>query len=250
MRRNWRSTWHRGALAAGLALVLSASAAVRASGQLPLLGGGVVFDPSNFARNILHYARRLEQMQMQAQQLRQQLTAMRKLANPAWRRIDGTLARVDAAMQQGQALAYGTQDIDREFARTFPGARAFQDYPTEQGTQSARTLATLRAALDAASRSASDLPASAAQLESMKTQFGSIQGHEEALELDGTIGLYSAQELTLLRQAVAALTNVAAVTAANAVNGEAQEQATLRARLQALSAPGPRREGFSLRVVP
>lgn len=250
MRHNWRSTWHRGALAAALALVVTVSASVRASGQLPLLGGGVVFDPSNFARNILHYARRLEQMQMQAQQLRQQLTAMRKLSNPAWRRIDGTLADANAAMQQGQALAYGTQGIDREFARTFPGAQPFRDYLTEQGTQSARTLATLRGALDAASRSANDLPASAAQLEAMKGQFGSIQGHEEALELDGTIGLYSAQQLTLLRQALAALTNVAAVTAANAVNAQAQEQATLRARLEALSAPGPRREAFSLRVAP
>jgi type IV secretion system protein TrbJ len=250
MRPSWRSIWCRGARAAALALVIIGLLSGSARAQLPLLGGGVVFDPSNFARNVLHYVRRLEQMQMQAQQLRQQLTAMRKLANPEWRRIDGTLADVEAAMRQGQALAYGTRSIDQEFARTFPGARAFQDYPTEQGTQSARTLATLRGALDAASRSANDLPASAAQLEAMKSQFGSIQGHEEALELDGTIGLYSAQELTLVRQALAALTNVEAVTAANAVNAQAQEQATLRARLQALSAPGPRREAFSLRVAP
>src|SRR2546422_5038678 len=33
-------------------------------------------DPSNFARNVLHYARRLEQMNMQRQQLQQQLTAL------------------------------------------------------------------------------------------------------------------------------------------------------------------------------
>src|SRR3989454_3942408 len=96
------------------------------------------------------------------------------------------------------------------------------------------SLATLRGALNAANRAARDFPTSVARLDAMKRQLGSIQGHEEALELNGTIGMYSAEELTLLRQAVSALTNVQAVYYADQVNAQAQEAATVRERLAAM----------------
>lgn len=221
-----------------------------ARAQFGLLGSGIVFDPSNFARNVLHYARRLEQLNLQRQQFQQQLTALKKLQNPNWRAIAGTLGQMDAALAQGQALAFNLQTIDREFQRTFPGTQVFRNYPAEQETQAIRTLATLRGALNAANRAARDVPASVARLDAIKRQLGSVQGHQAALELNGTIGMYSAEELTLLRQAVAALTNVQSVYYADQVNAQAQEAATLRARLAAMSAPGRQHQPFSLRVTP
>ena len=253
MTRHWffpllaktRTLAARVIVAVGLALAPSPAHA-----QFGLLGSGIVFDPSNFARNVLHYARRLEQMNLQRQQLQQQLTAMRKLRAPSWRQITATLTQMDALMQQGQALAYSLRAIDAEFQRTFPGAKAFGNYPAEQHTQAVRTLATLRGALNATNRAAADVPTSVARLDAMKRQLGSIQGHEEALELNGTIGMYSAEELTLLRQAVSALTNVQAVYYADQVNTQAQEAATVRERLAAMSAPGPQHPPISLRVTP
>jgi P-type conjugative transfer protein TrbJ len=221
-----------------------------AKAQFSLFGSGIVFDPSNFARNVLHYSRRIEQMNLQRQQLQQQIVAMRKLRNPNWRQINAALSQVDALMQQGQALAYSLRAIDAEFQRTFPGVQVFRDYPAEQRTQAIRTLATMRGALNAANRAAQEFPTSIARLEAMKRQFGTVQGHEEAIELTGTIGMYSAEELTMLRQAVSGLTNVQAVYYANQVNAEAQRQATFRARLTAMSAPGPRYAPMSLRVTP
>jgi type IV secretion system protein TrbJ len=223
---------------------------VVARAQFGLFGSGIVFDPSNFARNVLHYARRLEQMNMQRQQLQQQLAALRKLRSPNWREINGTLTQMGALMQQGQALAYSLRAIDAEFQRTFPGSSVFRNYPAEAQVQATRTLATLRGALNAANRAAQDFPTSVARLDAMKRQLGGIQGHEEALELNGTIGMYSAEELTLLRQAVSALTNVETVYYADQVNAQAQEAATVRARLAAMSAAGPRYAPFSLRATP
>ena len=221
-----------------------------AQAQFGLLGSGIVFDPSNFARNVLHYSRRIEQMNLQRRQLQQQIIAMRKLRNPNWRQINAAVAQVDALMQQGQALAYSLRAIDAEFQRTFPGVQVFKDYPAEQRTQAIRTLATMRGALNAANRAAQEFPTSIARLEAMKRQFGTVQGHEEAIELTGTIGMYSAEELTLLRQAVSGLTNVQAVYYASQVNAEAQRHATFRARLTAMSAPGPRYAPVSLRLTP
>ena len=232
---------------AAAALTLTPQAA---HAQFGLFGSGIVFDPTNFARNVLHYARRLEQMNLQRQQLEQQLTAMRKLSRPNWREIDGTLAQADDLLRAGQSLAYTLSGVDAEFRRTFPGAQAYADYPDERRAQSVRTLATLRAALDAANRAAQDLPAGVARLRAMKGQLATIRGHEEALELNGTIGVYGAEELTMLRQAVAALTNVQTVYYADQVNAAAQRNATVRAKLVAMSGPGQQYPPITLRVEP
>jgi hypothetical protein len=53
-----------------------------------------------------------------------------------------------------------------------------------------------------------------------------------------------------LRQALSALTNVQAVYYADQVNAQAQEATTVRARLEAMSGPGPRYAPISLRVTP
>ena len=213
-------------------------------------GSGIVFDPSNLPRNNLHYKRRLEQMDLQRQALQQQVAAMRKLKNPNWRQINTALSQMDVLMQQGQSLAYSLRAIDAEFQRTFPGAKAFKDYPTEERNQATRTLATMRGALNAANRAAQEFPTSVARLDAIKRQFGTIQGHEQALELSGTIDMYSAEELTMLRQAVSGLTNVQAVYYADQINAGAQRQATFRARLTAMSAPGPKYAPISLRITP
>ena len=233
---------------AARALVMAIAMSSSARAQFGL--GGIVLDPSNLARNVLHYARRLEQMNLQKQQLQQQVSAMKKLKNPNWRQINSTLDQINTLMRDGQALAYGLSSIDAEFRRTFPGTQVFQNYPSEQTTQSNRTLATLRGALNAANRAAQDFPTSVARLNAIKQQLGSIGGHEEALELNGTIGMYSAEELTMLRQSIAALTNVHAVYYADQVNERAQETATYRARLASMSAPGPRYSPMSLRIIP
>ena len=150
-------------------------------------------------------------MNLQCQQLQQQAAAMRKLSNPNWRQINAALTQIDGLMQQGQALAYSLRAIDAEFRSTFSGVQTFKDYPAEQRLQAIRTLATMRGALNAANRAAQNVPASVARVEAMKRQFNTIRGHEEALELVGTISMYSAEELTMLRQAISGLTNVKAV---------------------------------------
>lgn len=251
MRTNSHCPSHRKArLALGSFVVAIALSLPARPAQAQLFGSPIVFDPSNFARNVLHYARRLEQMNMQRQQLQQQVNAMRKLRNPNWREINTALTQMDALMQQGQSLAYSLRAIDAEFQRTFPGAQVFRDYPSEERTQAVRTLATMRGALNAANRAAQEFPTSVARLDAMKRQLATIQGHEEALELSGTIDMYSAEELTMLRQAVSGLTNVQAVYYANQINAEAQRATTFRTRLAAMSAPGPRYAPISLRITP
>lgn len=240
----------------GVVLILSGLAVVvphAAEAQLGiggLFGGTIVYDPAAVGKLAQQIASQLKQVAMQRQQLEAQLTAMQKLHNPAWRHIEGVVAEIDAMMRREQSLAYSLAAIDVEFQRTFPGVRIFRDFPLEEATQATRTLATLRGALNGANRVAGDFAVGLDRLDAMKRQVAAAQGHEEALELGASVGIYSAEELMLLRQAIAAQTNVQAVYFADQVNSAAQERATFRANIAALAEPGAGPIASSLQVVP
>ena len=232
-----------------LAAIAAVSLAVPTSASAQLLGG-VVFDPTNFARNVLHYTRRLEQIDMQRQQLEQQITSLKKLPNPPWRDISQTMGRLNAVMADGRALAYQLANLDEQFRRTFPVDRAFQDWPTERRTQAARTVATMGAALANARAQAQVFGDGVGRLNQMKAQVGTVQGHEGALELQNAATVFGAEELVLLRQALMAQTSMQAVYYADRVNTEARQAATIDARLSALTAPARRSAPVSMRVKP
>ena len=61
----------------------------------------------------------------------------------------------------------------------------------------------------------------------IKMQMGGIQGTQEAVELQNTLQAYTAEELMMLRQAVAVQTNTMAVANAQDVQREMEEQAVL-----------------------
>lgn len=230
--------------------VLGLMAMLTHSARAQLIGGGIVFDPSNFARNVLHYARRLEQMDMQKQQLEAQLAAMRKLPNPPWRDISQTTAQLNALMSDGHALAYQLSNLDEQFRATFPVDQSFRDWPTERRVQAQRTVATMGTVLAAAHAQAQTFNDGLGQIAQIKAQVGTIQGQEAALELQNTATVFSAEELMLLRQELMAQTSMQAVYYADRVNTDAQQAASIDEHLAALTAPARRSAPVSLRVRP
>ena len=233
---------------AALLMALTLIAAPSAHAQFGL--GGIVLDPSNLARNVLHYARRLEQIAMQKQQLQQQLVAMRKLPNPPWRDIRQTMAQIDGLMADGRAIGYRLQNLNQQFQATFPVDRVFRDWPTERRAQAERTVATMGAVLAGARAQAQAFNDGLGRLTDMKGRVATVQGQEGALELQNTATVFTAEELMMLRQALMAQSSMQAVYYANRVNTEAQQAATIDERLTALSVPARRSQPVSLRVTP
>jgi len=229
-----------------MAVALLAPATVHAQFGL----GGIVLDPSNLARNVLHYARRLEQIAMQKQQLQQQLVAMRKLPNPPWRDIRQTMAQIDGLMADGRAIGYRLQNLNQQFRATFPVDRVFRDWPTERRAQAERTVATMGAVLAGARAQAQAFNDGLGRLTDMKGRVATVQGQEGALELQNTATVFTAEELMMLRQALMAQSSMQAVYYANRANTEAQQAATIDERLTALSVPARRTQPISLRVTP
>jgi len=208
----------------------------------------VVLDPANLARSVLHYARRLEQFDLQKKQYEQQIVAMKKLPNPPWRSISQTVMQLQALMADGRALAYQLANLEAQFRATFPVDRSFQDWPTERRTQAQRTVATMETVLTGTHQQAQSFDVGLQRIAQIKSQVGTIQGHEGALELQNTATVFGAEELVLLRQALMAQTSMQAVYYADRVNTEAQQAATIDERLSGISARARRGHSVSLRV--
>jgi type IV secretion system protein TrbJ len=211
-----------------------------------------VIDPSNLAQNIAQVARAIEQINNQRLQIQYQLQALEKLGGANWRDIRGLVQRLDALMQQGQALAYSLASLDRQFQETFPGWQVASSnlvLPISQRIQAQRTLGTMRAALNVLAEHARRFEDGQATLASIKSQMSGIQGTQEALELQATLDAFLAEEIGLLRQTVATQANMQAVYNAYLVNGQAEMRANYRAMVDVMSLlPAPSHRGFSLVV--
>jgi P-type conjugative transfer protein TrbJ len=212
----------------------------------------VVVDPSNLAQNVEQVLRAAQQINNQRQQITFQIQALRKLPNPNWREIATLVRQLDLLMQEGAALGYSIEHLDREFERTFPGHQAEVNnlqIPVAQREQALRTLGTMRAALNVLQWQSRNFQSGQERLAQIKASMSGIGGTQEALELQGTIDAFLAEEVGLLRQAVATQTNVQAVYNAYVVNQETQTRANYRAMMDRMSAvPAASGRNFSLQV--
>jgi len=90
-----------------------------------------------------------------------------------------------------------------------------------------------------------DIGPGMARLRQIKAQMGGIEGTQQAVELQNTLQAYAAEELMMLRQAVAVQTNAIAVAQAQQVQREMEEQAVLDQILEnTLSRPRTHSPGF------
>jgi P-type conjugative transfer protein TrbJ len=85
-----------------------------------------VYDPTNYASNVLQAARALEQinnqisgLQNQALSLTNQARNLALLPYSSLQTIQGNLGRIGGLMQQARRVAYDVQAIDREFSQNY-----------------------------------------------------------------------------------------------------------------------------------
>lgn len=109
-------------------LILSAAAAALVWAALPSSSSAqmVVFDPNNYAQNVLTAARELQQinnqivsLQNQAQMLINQAKNLASLPYSSLAQLQQSIQRTQDLLKQAQRLAYDVQQIDRAFASTY-----------------------------------------------------------------------------------------------------------------------------------
>src|SRR3546814_880393 len=108
-----------------VALVATSLFALPVAGLVHPAAAITVFDPSNFAQNILQAARALEQINNQIQSLQNQATMLQNMAKNLQRldysslgQITGALQRLDGLMIQAQGIAFEVGATDRSEEHT------------------------------------------------------------------------------------------------------------------------------------
>src|SRR5712675_3110043 len=166
----------------GMALAL---AAVPAAGQM------VVYDPSNYAQNVLQAARALQQinnqvtsLQNQTQMLLNQARNLSSLPYSSLQAIEQSISRTQQLLNQAQRLSYDINQIDQAFGRSYP--------QTYAGSTSSQQLAG-----DAQTRWQNAL---AAYQDALRVQAGVVQSLETSRSQTNGL-LSSSQSATGLLQA-------------------------------------------------
>jgi P-type conjugative transfer protein TrbJ len=148
------------------------------------------------------------------------------------------------------SLGYAASGVGTTFHSYFPVTQPVTDWPAEQRGQSQAAVNVFGAAIDATAQQQATVAAGRAAIQRMKQLNGAVNGHEQALELQNSAAVYSAEELMLLRQAVMAQTNIQAVYFAGRINEEVQRDAAARMALAQLAAPQTAPPDQSLKVTP
>lgn len=119
MKKMSRSACLRRALAAGALSIGIMFATAPVSAQ-------IVFDPSNYAQNVLTAARALQQINNQitslANQTQMLLNQAKNLANlptSVLSQIEGNFSKMKSLMGEAQKLAYNVQNIEQQFQSTY-----------------------------------------------------------------------------------------------------------------------------------
>jgi P-type conjugative transfer protein TrbJ len=109
------------------AVLISAAGIAFALMSAPACGQTVVYDPSNYAQNVLQAARALQQINNQVTSLQNQtqmlLTQARNLTSlpvSSLQAVEQSITRTQQLLNQAQRIAYDINQIDQAFGRSYP----------------------------------------------------------------------------------------------------------------------------------
>lgn len=229
----------------GIRRILTAGAAALSMGATALVPGpayaqfgGIVYDPSNYAQNVLTAARALEQINNQIRSLQNQATSLINEARNLQSLPLDTLAPLQQQIQQTQQLlaqahgiAYDVQAIEREFARQYrdidlTGGQREMVRDAEERWRGSVTA--FEDALMVQAGAVGNIGGARAAVQSLVTASQSATGALQAAQAGNQLLAVQSQQLTDLIATLAALGRAQSLDAANAAAAKRQAREQLR----------------------
>jgi P-type conjugative transfer protein TrbJ len=212
--------------------------AVQSSAQV------VVFDPNNYAQNVLTAARALQQinnqitsLQNQAQMLINQARNLASLPYSSLQQLQSSIQRTQQLLNQAQRIAYNVQQIDNAFSTTYAPASAGISSQTLVANAQARwqtSIAGFQDALRVHAGVVGNLDTNRTQTAALVTSSQSASGALQATQAGNQLAALLAQQLADLTATVAAQGRAQSLEAAQRTS--AQDQG--REQLQRFLTPG------------
>jgi P-type conjugative transfer protein TrbJ len=216
--------------AAALALTALSNVAVCAPAHAQF--GGIVYDPTNYAQNVLTAARSLQQVNNQIQQIQNQATSLINEAKNLASLPISTLSTLQAQVQQtrqllaqAQRIAYSVQDIQQAFTTRYNGANLTA--PQSQMVTNANgrwqdSVGALEDALRVQAGVVSNIDGTRGSIDTLVTASQSANGALQVTQAGNQLLALQSQQLADLTAAVAAQGRAQSLEAARNAATEAE----------------------------
>jgi type IV secretion system protein TrbJ len=198
----------------------------------------VVFDPNNYAQNVLTAARTLQQinnqitsLQNQAQMLINQARNLASLPYSSLQQLQSSIQRTQQLLTQAQRIAYDVQQIDTAFSTTYAPASASTSNQTLISNAQARwqtSVAALHDALRVQAGVVGNLDTNRTQMTALVTSSQSATGALQATQAGNQLVALQAQQLADLTATVAAQGRAQNLEAARRTTAQDQGREQLR----------------------
>ncbi len=204
----------------------------------PSLAQVIVFDPNNYAQNVLRAARALQQinnqitsLQNQAQMLINQAKNLANLPYSSLRQLQSSILRTQQLLNQAQRIAYDVQQIDHAFSTAYaPVSSGVSNQTLISNAQSRwqTSVAALQDALRVQAGVVGNLDTNRIQTSALVTSSQAATGSLQATQAGNQLAALQAQQLADLTATVAAQGRAQSLEAAQRASAQDQGREQLR----------------------
>lgn len=190
----------------------------------PAAAQWVVFDPSNYAQNILTAARTLQsvnqqitQLQNEAQMLMNQARNLASLPYSSLQQLQQSVQRTQQLLNQAQGIAFNVQQIDRAFQQQYGNvsmSASDSQLVTDARSRWQNTVGGLQDAMKVQAGVVGNIDTSHAQMSALVGSSQSATGALQATQAGNQLLALQAQQLADLTAVVAANGRAQALTEA------------------------------------
>ncbi len=200
--------------------------------------GGIVYDPSNYAQNVLTAARSLQQINNQIQQIQNQATSLlneaRNLASlpfSSLATLQQQVQRTQRLLGQAQRIAYDVQNIQQAFNNRYTGTALTGDHAQMVANANARwedSVGAFEDALKVQAGAVGNIEGARTSMDSLVSASQSATGALQAAQAGNQLLALQSQQLADLTATVAAQGRAQALESARQAAEEAEGRERFR----------------------
>jgi len=201
----------------------------------PVRADLLVFDPTNYAQNVLTAARELQQVNNEIQSLENQATMLinqaKNLASlpySALSQLQAAIQRTQQLLAQAQRIAYDVTTIDKAFTQSYPQSYSLstssQQLITDAQTRWQNALAGFQDAMRVQAGVVQNLDNTRTQVNALISSSQSATGALQAAQSGNQLVALQTQQLADLTALMAAIGRAQSLNGARIVESQAQAQ--------------------------
>ena len=202
----------------------------------------IVFDPTNYAQNVLTAARELQQVNNEIQMLENQATSLvnqaRNLASLPYSSLASLQQQISQTQQllgQAQRIAYSVSTIDQAFSQTYPqaysSATSSEQLLADAKTRWQNALAGFQDAMRVQAGVVDNLGNTRAQVDALVSSSQSATGALQAAQSGNQLVALQTTQLSDLTAIMASIARAQSLDAARRLEAQVQAQAQTKAFL-------------------